>query len=156
MNCAKTAEQIDLPFGLWTRVGRRKHKFNRIRQVAPTCHHGRTDWRNLANTTEPSICGGHAALYQITLTTCYLFPNTADKLPSYSNMTHQNNKKLKQKKSPNSQRSDDNKLLYNAAVRALQLLPKSQIPLRYLVRSWLRTCSELVRSWFEAEIWPII
>jgi len=33
---------------------------------------------------------------------------------------------------------------------------KSQTPLRYLVRSWLRTCSELVRSWFAAEIWPII
>ena len=26
--CAKMAELIDLPFGLWTRVGRRKHKFN--------------------------------------------------------------------------------------------------------------------------------
>jgi len=31
----KTAEPIDLPFGLWTRVGRSMHKFNRIRQVAP-------------------------------------------------------------------------------------------------------------------------
>jgi len=31
------AELIDLSFGLWTRVGRRKHKFNRIRQVAPMC-----------------------------------------------------------------------------------------------------------------------
>jgi len=29
-----------MPFGWWTRVGRRKHKFNRIRQVAPTCPHG--------------------------------------------------------------------------------------------------------------------
>jgi len=28
-------------------------------------------WRHLANTTEPSMCGGDAALYQITLTTCY-------------------------------------------------------------------------------------
>jgi len=28
---AQTAEPIDLPFGLWTRVGRRKHEFNRIR-----------------------------------------------------------------------------------------------------------------------------
>jgi len=33
----KTAEPIDLPFGLWTRLGRRKHKFNRVRQVAPMC-----------------------------------------------------------------------------------------------------------------------
>jgi len=28
---AKTAEPIDLPFGSWIRVGRRKYKFNRIR-----------------------------------------------------------------------------------------------------------------------------
>jgi len=34
---AKMAEQIDLPFGLWTRMGRRNYKFNRIRQVAPMC-----------------------------------------------------------------------------------------------------------------------
>ena len=48
MSCAKTAKPIDLPFGLWTRVGRRKHKFNRICQVAPVCskfvHIGAT-WR---------------------------------------------------------------------------------------------------------------
>jgi len=38
VTCAKTAELIvDLPFGLWTRVGLTKHKFNRIRPVAPTC-----------------------------------------------------------------------------------------------------------------------
>jgi len=28
VSCAKTDEPIDLPFGLWTRMGRRKHKFN--------------------------------------------------------------------------------------------------------------------------------
>jgi len=33
----KMAEPIDLQFGLWTRVGQRKHKFNRICQVAPVC-----------------------------------------------------------------------------------------------------------------------
>jgi len=33
VSCAKTAEPIDLPFGLWTRVGQKKYKFNRIRQV---------------------------------------------------------------------------------------------------------------------------
>jgi len=49
-SCAKTAEPIDLPFGLWTQVGGRKHKFNRIRQVAPTCPHGRAHWHHLANT----------------------------------------------------------------------------------------------------------
>jgi len=36
----KTAEPIDLPFGLWPRVVLRKHKFNRIRQVASMCPHG--------------------------------------------------------------------------------------------------------------------
>jgi len=29
-------------------------------------------WRHLKNTTEPSMCGGDAALCQITLTTCYV------------------------------------------------------------------------------------
>ena len=31
----KMAEPIDLPFGLWTQVGWRNHKFNHIRKVAP-------------------------------------------------------------------------------------------------------------------------
>jgi len=30
-------------------------------------------WHHLANTTEPSMCGGDAALCQITLTTCYYY-----------------------------------------------------------------------------------
>jgi len=30
-------------------------------------------WRHLKNTTEPSMCGGDAALCQITLTTCFSF-----------------------------------------------------------------------------------
>jgi len=37
MSSAETAELIDLPFGLWTRVDRRKHEFSRIHQVAPMC-----------------------------------------------------------------------------------------------------------------------
>jgi len=37
ISCSKTAEPINLQFGLWTRVGLRKHMFNRIRQVAPMC-----------------------------------------------------------------------------------------------------------------------
>jgi len=65
------AELIDLPFGLRTRVGRRKHKFNLIRQVASICLHGMAHWRHLANTTEPSVCGGDAILRQIALTTCF-------------------------------------------------------------------------------------
>jgi len=37
VNCAKMAEPIDLLFGLWTWVCRKKHKFSRIRQVASMC-----------------------------------------------------------------------------------------------------------------------
>jgi len=51
------AEMIDLPFGLWTLVDWRKHKFNRIRQVVPMCPHGRAHWCHLVNTIEPSVCG---------------------------------------------------------------------------------------------------
>jgi len=68
---AKLAEPIEVPFELWTRVGPRKHKFNRIRQVAPMCTHGKAHLRHLANTTEPSVCCDDAALSQIALTACY-------------------------------------------------------------------------------------
>jgi len=47
---AKTAEPLEMPFGLWTLVGRRRHEFNRIRLVAPMCPHGRAHWWHLANT----------------------------------------------------------------------------------------------------------
>ena len=57
----RMAESIDLPFGSWTRVGRRKHMFNNIHQVAPMCPHGRARWRYLVNTIEPPVCGGDAA-----------------------------------------------------------------------------------------------
>ena len=33
-------------------------------------------WRHPANTTEPSVCGGVAALCQVTLTTCYYYYRT--------------------------------------------------------------------------------
>jgi len=62
VSCAKTAESSHLPFGLWTLVHRRKHKFSLIRQLAPMCPHGRAYWHNLANTIEPSVCGGDAVL----------------------------------------------------------------------------------------------
>jgi len=42
--------------------------------VAPMCPPMWALWRHLANTIEPSICGGDAVLCQITLTTCLLFP----------------------------------------------------------------------------------
>ena len=38
------AEPIEMPLGLWTQVGRRKHKFNCICQVAPMCSHNGA-WR---------------------------------------------------------------------------------------------------------------
>jgi len=37
VSCAETAEPIDLPFGLWTRVGQKKHEFNSIHQMASMC-----------------------------------------------------------------------------------------------------------------------
>jgi len=50
MSLAKTAEPIDMPYWLWTRVG-----------------HGTTrwgaNWRHLANMTEMSICCGDAAFF---------------------------------------------------------------------------------------------
>ena len=55
---AKTAEPIEMSFGTWTRVGPSEHVLD-----------GGAHWRNLANTTEPSMCCGDAALRQITLTT---------------------------------------------------------------------------------------
>jgi len=62
VSCAETDEPIDLSFGLWTRKGRRKHKFNRIRQVCPpTSAH----WRYLANAIEqlPHIKGHRSLLF---------------------------------------------------------------------------------------------
>jgi len=46
----KTAEPIEMPFGLWTRVGPGNHVL-----------HGGTHWCNLANTIEPYMCSGDAA-----------------------------------------------------------------------------------------------
>jgi len=57
MNCAKTAEPIEMPFGMWTWVGPRKHVLYK------SAH-----WRNVANTIEPSMCGGNAAFLSNYLT----------------------------------------------------------------------------------------
>ena len=53
------AELIDLPFGLWTQVGRKRHNFNRIRQVAPMCRPMWAHWRHLANTIEIMLPSAH-------------------------------------------------------------------------------------------------
>jgi len=55
---AKMTEPIKISFEMWTRVGPRKHVLD-----------GSADWCNLANMTEPSMCGGDASLCQLTLTT---------------------------------------------------------------------------------------
>ena len=47
---AKTAEPIEMPFGLKTRVGPRKHVLG-----------GGAHWHNLANTNGPAMCGCDAA-----------------------------------------------------------------------------------------------
>jgi len=47
------AEPIEMSFQMWTPVGPRQ-------QVLDGCAH----WRYLANTTEPSMCGGDAAFCQ--------------------------------------------------------------------------------------------
>jgi len=62
VSCAKTAESIEVPFRMWTGVVPRKHDLD-------AGAHARR--RNLANTTEPFMCCGDAALCQITLTTCF-------------------------------------------------------------------------------------
>jgi len=50
VNRAKTAKPIEMPFGLWTLVGPRKHVLD-----------GGAHWRNLTNTTEPFMRGSDAA-----------------------------------------------------------------------------------------------
>jgi len=58
----KTAELIEMPFGIWTRVGPRKHALG-----------GGAHWRHVLNTISPSMCGGDAAFCQITLTTWFFY-----------------------------------------------------------------------------------
>jgi len=73
VSCAKMAEPIDLPFGLWTRVGRKKHKFYRIRQAPSkkgTAPHfsanvycGQTaGWIKMPLGTEVDLGPGHTVL----------------------------------------------------------------------------------------------
>jgi len=60
VNNAKTAQLIEMPFGLRTRVGPRNHV------LTAGVHTGA-----MASTTESSICGGDTACCQITLTSCF-------------------------------------------------------------------------------------
>jgi len=49
VNCAKTAESIEMPFAMWSQVDPRKHVLD-----------GGSRWGNLVNTTEPSMFGSTA------------------------------------------------------------------------------------------------
>ena len=48
---AKMAQTIEMPFGMWTRVGARKHILDAV-----------AHWRHLANVIQPSVCGIDVAL----------------------------------------------------------------------------------------------
>jgi len=50
VRCAKTAEPIKMPYGIWTWLGPRKHVLD-----------GGAHQHHLANTIEPSTCGGNTA-----------------------------------------------------------------------------------------------
>jgi len=64
--CAKTAERIEMPLGLWTWVmGRRKHKFTRWCQCALMGGHIGATWRIRLNRLSV------AAMRPFTLTTCF-------------------------------------------------------------------------------------
>jgi len=52
---AKTAELIEIPFRIGTRMGPMKHVDDRAQ------------WYHLLNIIKPSMCGGDAAFCQITL-----------------------------------------------------------------------------------------
>jgi len=81
VSSAETAELIDLPFGLLTRVGRRMHRFNCIHEVVPMCPHGRTHCRHWQiRLNHLSTTRRWCALRQITFTTCYLWTRPLTKL----------------------------------------------------------------------------
>jgi len=98
------AEPIEMPFGMWTQVGHTKE----------ACVRRGAHWRNLANITEPSMCGGDAAFCQNTLTTCFI----CSRKHSYIIMTF---------------------IASVSRVRISLLSTKSQIPLRYPGRRQVRS-----------------
>ena len=65
------AEPIDLPFGLWIRVGRRKHKFNRICQYgARALTGGRIGGTWRIQLSHPSAAAMRPYI-KLLLTTCF-------------------------------------------------------------------------------------
>jgi len=55
MSCTKTAELFEIAFGMLSGMGTGMH-------ISRYSAH----WRHVANTIEPSVCGGDAAFCQIT------------------------------------------------------------------------------------------
>jgi len=110
MSLAKMAEPIELPFGCglgWAKgwnhaldgvrisecggvISGERHASQLVAADALVRHWrcGRCKgWQGLANTIQPSVCGGNVAFCQLTLTTCQLCSNhssTIDKLCSNS------------------------------------------------------------------------
>jgi len=62
MSAAKTAELIEMPFVVWTRVVSRKHILD-----------GGAHWRHLTNMIEPFMCGGDAAFLSNYLDHLFVF-----------------------------------------------------------------------------------
>jgi len=56
VNCAKTPEPIEMPYGVWIWVGPKKHALD-----------GSAHWCHLANTNERSVCGGHTDLWPLVM-----------------------------------------------------------------------------------------
>jgi len=63
MSCAETTKTIDLPFVLWTRVGR-NNTSSIIFTIGANVPTWRAHWRHLANMIELSVSGGDAVLCQ--------------------------------------------------------------------------------------------
>jgi len=65
------AEPIDLPFGLWTRVGLKEAQVQSHSPGGANVSSWEGTLAPLTNTILPSVCCGDATLCQITFTTCY-------------------------------------------------------------------------------------
>ena len=71
MSCAKTAEPIEMPFGLWARVDSANHVLGGGPDLPMGMDNFEGEGWPIAKYRElPFMCGGDAACYQITLTTC--------------------------------------------------------------------------------------
>ena len=83
---AKTAEPIEMSFGMSTRLRQRKHVLEVV-----------AHWRNLANANEPFMCGSDVAFCQTTVTTCFVTSNARQVLDSWrvASLSTAQNKRLR-------------------------------------------------------------